>query len=101
VITMHVDASAWAQKQGLAVTVLRAGAKKAKPGMFEAMSDEEYNLCIADLEAMRVSFAETVSRYRGNRLSTQAALATEADTYRGQAAVDCGLVDAVARPKEA
>lgn len=99
VITMHVDASGWAKNQGLAVTILRAGEKKARPGMFEAMSDEEYQEATADLEAMRVLFAETVSRFRGSRLTTQAALATEADTFRGQAAVDLGLADAVGRPK--
>lgn len=101
VITMHVDLSGWAKKEGLEVTILRAGAKKAKPGMFEAMTDDEYNTYIADLEAMRVTFAETVARYRGDRITTQSALATEADTYRGQAAVDIGLADAVGRPKEA
>lgn len=100
VITMHVDASGWAKNQGLAVTILRAGEKKARPGMFEAMSEEEYIQASADLEAMRVMFAETVARFRGQRLTTQAALATEADTFRGQAAVDLGLGDAVGRPKQ-
>lgn len=101
VISMHVDASEWAKKQGLAVTILRAGEKKARPGMFEAMTDEEYSSAIEDLESMRVLFAETVARYRVGRLSLDAALATEADTFRGQKAVDLGLVDAVARPKDA
>ena len=101
VITMHVDVSQWAKDNGLAVTVLRAGSKKARPTMFETMSEEEYQASIADLEAMRVTFAETVARYRAGRLSTKSALATEADTYRGQAAVDQGLADAVARPKAA
>lgn len=100
VITMHVDASGWAKNQGLAVSILRAGLKKARPSMFEAMTDEEYKEATADLEAMRVLFAETVARYRGSRLSKKAALATEADTFRGQAAVDLGLVDAVGRPKK-
>ncbi len=100
VITMHVDASGWAKNQGLAVTILRAGEKKARPGMFEAMSEEEYSEAVSDLEAMRSLFAETVSRYRGSRLSVEAALATQADTFRGQAAVDLGLADAVGRPKQ-
>ncbi len=100
VITMHVDASGWAKNQGLAVTILRAGEKKARPGMFEAMSEEEYSEAVNDLEAMRTMFAETVARYRGSRLTTQAALATQADTFRGQAAVDLGLADAVGHPKQ-
>ncbi|MCF7645022.1 S49 family peptidase [Bacillus subtilis] len=100
VITMHVDASGWAKNQGLAVTILRAGEKKARPGMFEAMSEEEYSEAVSDLEAMRSLFAETVSLYRGPRLSVEAALATQADTFRGQAAVDLGLADAVGRPKQ-
>lgn len=101
VISMHVDASEWAKKQGLGVTILRAGERKARPGMFEAMSDEEYSTAIEDLESMRVLFAETVARYRSGRISLDAALATEADTFRGQKAVDLGIVDAVARPKDA
>lgn len=100
VITMHVDASGWAKNQGLAVTILRAGEKKARPGMFEAMSEEEYSEAVSDLETMRSLFAETVSRYRGSRLSVETALATQADTFRGQAAVDLGLADAVGRPKQ-
>lgn len=100
VITMHVDASGWAKNQGLGVTILRAGEKKARPGMFEAMSEAEYSEATADLEAMRVLFAQTVSRYRGSRLTLEAALGTEADTYRGQAAVNLGLADAVGRPKQ-
>lgn len=101
VISMHVDVSEWAKKQGLNVTILRAGERKARPGMFEAMSDDEYSTAIEDLESMRVLFAETVARYRAGRISLEAALATEADTFRGQKAVDLGLVDAVARPKDA
>lgn len=100
VITMHVDASGWAKNQGLGITILRAGEKKARPGMFEAMSDEEYALATADLEDMRVLFAQSVARFRGERLTVDAALATQADTYRGQAAVDLGLADAVGRPKQ-
>ncbi|MBX8785468.1 S49 family peptidase, partial [Ochrobactrum sp. GRS2] len=94
------DASGWAKNQGLAVTILRAGEKKARPGMFETMSEEEYSEAVNDLEAMRTLFAETVARYRGSRLSVEAALATQADTFRGQAEVDLGLADAVGRPKQ-
>ncbi|WP_404862079.1 S49 family peptidase [Georhizobium sp. MAB10] len=101
VISMHVDMSGAAAKQGLTVTILRAGAKKAKPGPFEAMSEEEYAESIAEMEAMRVEFADAVGRYRGARLTKDNALATEAAVYRGAKAVDLGLVDAVALPEDA
>jgi ClpP class serine protease len=101
VISMHVDMSGWAEKNGMTVTILRAGAKKAKPGQFEAISDEDYAERIAELEEMRAEFADTVGRYRGARLTKEAALATEAAVFRGQKAVAAGLADAVALPEDA
>ncbi|MFK4824838.1 S49 family peptidase [Paenochrobactrum sp. BZR 588] len=101
VISMHIDASEWAKKQGIDVTILRAGEKKARPGTFEAMSDQEYEEAISDLEEMRMEFAQKVARYREGRLSLEQIMATEADTYRGEKARSLGLVDAVASPRDA
>ena len=55
----------------------------------------------ADLDKSRELFATAVGRYRGSRLDKSAALATEADSYRGADAVAAGLADVVARPSEA
>ena len=55
---------------------------------------------LADMEEMRVAFAETVARFRSGRITADAALATEADIYRGARAVEIGLADAVGRPSQ-
>ncbi len=46
-------------------------------------------------------FGETVAAGRGARMTKEAALATEAAIYRGAAAVEAGLADAVADPRAA
>lgn len=101
VITLHADYSGQLEQDGVKVTVLRAGEKKARPTPFEAMSDEDFQEAVAELEEMRREFAATVARYRGGRISEAACLETEAATYRGQKAVDAGLCDAVGWPADA
>ncbi|APO74261.1 signal peptide peptidase SppA-like protein [Rhizobium etli 8C-3] len=100
VISMHVDMSAWLAKEGLNVTILKAGARKADFNPYEPIPKEVLERELAELEELRVEFAATVARYRAGRLSEQSALATEAGVYRGQKAVEAGLADAVARPSQ-
>ncbi len=100
VISMHVDMSAWLAKEGLKVTILKAGARKADFNPYEAIPDDVLAQELAELEELRVEFAATVARFRAGRLTQQSALATEARVYRGQKAVDAGLADAVARPSQ-
>ncbi|MDE4595920.1 S49 family peptidase [Sinorhizobium meliloti] len=100
VISMHVDMSAWLAKEGLKVTILKAGEHKADFNPYEAIPDDVLQQELAELEELRVEFAATVARYRAGRLTQQSALATEARVYRGQKAVDAGLADAVARPSQ-
>lgn len=100
VISMHVDMSAWLAKEGLNVTILKAGAHKADLNPYEPLPKEVVERELAELEELRVEFAATVSRFRAGRLSLQSALATEAGVYRGQKAVEAGLADAVARPTQ-
>lgn len=101
VICMHVSAARAADKAGFDVTILRAGDRKSRPTPFEAMDEDTLARELADMEKLRVEFAEVVARYRTGRISLDAILATEADTYRGEEAVKVGLADAVARPQEA
>lgn len=101
VITLHADYSAALEKAGIRVTVLAAGAHKGEGNPYAALPDEVADRWRAELEEARQHFAETVGRYRGARLPTAAALATEAACFTGQAAVEIGIADAVARPTEA
>lgn len=100
IISMHVDISKWLANEGLAVTILKAGARKADFNQFEPLPEDVLQRELADMEAMRADFAATVARFRAGRLTTEAALATEAECFRGPAAVAAGLADAVARPSQ-
>lgn len=100
VISMHVDMSAWLAKEGLNVTILKAGAHKADLNPYQAIPEDVLKQELAELEELRIEFAATVARFRAGRLTQQSALDTEARVYRGQKAVDAGLADAVARPSQ-
>lgn len=101
VITMHVDYSRWLEKQGVAVTILQAGAHKSEGNPFEQLPEDVAADWRDRLGAMRELFADAVGRHRGARLSKDAALATEAACFDGADAVAAGLADAVGRPTEA
>ncbi|EKF17072.1 S49 family peptidase [Nitratireductor pacificus] len=100
VISMHVDVSKWLANQGLDVTIMKAGARKDDFNSYGPIPKHVLEEALAEMEEMRRDFAETVSRFRAGRLSFDAAMATEAMCFRGQAAVDLGLADAVARPSQ-
>jgi ClpP class serine protease len=68
---------------------------------FEPLRDETIQRVLGDLEAARTTFAESVGRYRASRLTAQAALATEAQDFRGSEAVALGLADATGHALEA
>jgi ClpP class serine protease len=68
---------------------------------FEPLADDTVQRLLVDLEAARQTFAESVGRYRGKRFTSQAALATEAQDYRGGDAVSLGLADATGHALEA
>jgi signal peptide peptidase SppA len=98
VITMHVDFSRAIENDGVRVTVMSSGARKADGSPFKPLADDVRDRWQTDLDASRDLFAGAVARFRGRRLSKSAALATEADVFRGEAAVDAGLADGVLRP---
>ena len=102
VVTMHVDVSRALDEAGLTVTILAGGRHKADGTPYAPLPEETAKKVRAEMETLRGIFAETVGRYRGARLTKEAALATEADTYtNGKAALAAGLIDAVANPSEA
>lgn len=100
VITMHADLSAAIEAQGVKVTILSAGQHKADGNPYQPLPEDVAAQIQADLEAMRQTFAGRVAQYRGKRLSFDAAMATEARTYRGAEAVTAGLADATGHPAE-
>jgi signal peptide peptidase SppA len=101
VITMHVDYSQKLEKDGIKVTILAAGKHKADGNPFEALPDALATRIRGEVEATRQRFAGAVGQFRGGRLTSAQALATEAQDYRGNDAVNAGLADAVGDSHEA
>ncbi|MBC9248331.1 S49 family peptidase [Paracoccus sp. 11-3] len=101
VITMHTDMSGMLAQKGVAVTLIHAGARKADGNPYAALPEGIRDRLQAELEDLRILFAETVAAGRGAKLSKDAALATDAAILRGAPAVDAGLADAVADPRAA
>ena len=101
VMALHIERSAALAAAGMKVTVLAAGAHKADANPFEALPEPVASKWISELEDARKVFAGAASRYRGNRLSFDAAMATEAQCYIGAEAVRAGLADATGHPNEA
>lgn len=101
VIAMHTDMSAALASAGLKVTILKAGAHKADFNPAEPLPEEVATRYLAEIEAIRVAFCETVAAQRGGRITFDDAMATEAEVYRGPDAVKTGLADATGNPFEA
>lgn len=95
VIWIHADYSGALAGEGVEVTLVQAGAHKADGNPFEPLPAEVRERVRSELEQVRSLFARTVGAGRGGRLSEAAALATEAQVFRGSAAVTAGLVDEV------
>lgn len=100
-VTLHADMSQKLEKEGIRVTVLNAGARKADGNPFSPLAPDVAARMLARLEAGRQTFAAAVGRYRGKRFTKDAALATEADSYTGSEAVGMGLADALGHGNEA
>ncbi|MEM1375846.1 MAG: S49 family peptidase [Pseudomonadota bacterium] len=77
VIAMHMEMSKFLENEGIAVTVLRAGARKADFNAYEPLSQEAAQDYLTELEELRQVFAARVGDHRGERLTAEAALATE------------------------
>jgi signal peptide peptidase SppA len=99
VITMHVDESKWLEKVGVKITLIYSGAHKADGNPFEELPDAVRKNVQAAVDGRRQEFATLVADNLG--MDVKAVMATEAQTYRAQAALELGLIDAVATPAEA
>ncbi len=103
VYTAHMDVSRMMDTAGVTMTLVAAGAHKVDGHPYAPLPDDVRADMQAQVEDLRLLFAETVARGRG--LDVAAVLATEARCYdgpRGTAeAVRLGLADVVASPAAA
>lgn len=101
VICLHADYSQRIADMGVRITVISAGDRKGDGNPYEPLPDAVRESMEAEMQTLRGIFADAVAQGRGTALSAEAALATEAACLLGEAAVDAGLADEVANPKEA
>lgn len=101
VLAIHSDRSAALDREGVAVTLIHAGAHKVDANPYAPLPQAVRDRIQRELEITRFLFAETVAAGRGPRLSHAGALATEAAVYRGAEAVTAGLADELADPASA
>jgi signal peptide peptidase SppA len=95
VVVMHADLSSQLDQDGVRVTLIHSGQHKVDGNPYAPLPEEVRDDIQREIDVLRFLFAETVAAGRAGRLSPEAALATEAATYRGADAVGAGLADEV------
>ena len=101
VVVMHADLSGQLSDAGVTVTLIHSGAHKVDGNPYAPLPDPVRARIQGEIDGIRTLFAETVAAGRGRRLNEAAALATEAECYRGADAVAAGLADEVSDPASA
>ncbi|MCV6612011.1 MAG: S49 family peptidase [Amphritea sp.] len=91
VVMAHADWSQNLEQDGINVTLIHSGAHKVDGNPYEALSAEVLARFQSKSDELRNEFAELVAGHMG--MSVADVLATEAATYRGQAAIDIGFAD--------
>jgi signal peptide peptidase SppA len=95
VVVMHTDLSSQLDQDGVRVTLIHSGRHKVDGNPYAPLPAEVRDDIQREIDVLRFLFTETVAAGRGSRLDQDAALATEAATYRGADAVVAGLADEV------
>ena len=98
VVVMHADLSGQLDQDGMRVTLIHSGQHKVDGNPYEPLPENVRDDIQLEIDVLRFLFAETVAAGRAGRLSQDAALATEAATFRGTDAVSAGLADEVIDP---
>ena len=101
VVVMHADLSGQLSDAGVTVTLIHSGAHKVDGNPYAPLPDPVRVRIQTEIDGIRTLFAETVAAGRGRSLTAEAALATEAECYRGAEAVAAGLADEVSDPASA
>jgi signal peptide peptidase SppA len=101
VILMHADYSNALDQAGIDVTIISAGEHKADGNPYAPLPISVREELQSEMEMLRGIFAETVGEGRGDRMDAEAALATKAKCFLGEAAVENNLADHVAEPRAA
>lgn len=95
VVVLHADLSGQLDQDGVRVTLIHSGQHKVDGNPYQPLPEAVRDDIQREIDVLRFLFAETVAAGRAGRLSQEAALATEAATYRGVDAIVAGLADEV------
>ena len=93
VVMRHVDVSGAMAQDGIRVTHIYAGDHKVDGNQFEPLPAAVRADFQSEIDALYADFVQAVAKQRG--MSAEAVIATQAQTYRGAAAVSAGLADGV------
>jgi signal peptide peptidase SppA len=99
IIAMHTDFSQALDKNGIAVTLIQYGDRKADFAETAPLSREARTRVQADVDTMGAIFDETAARNRG--LTASKIKSYQAGTFLGAQGVEAGLADAVMPPDRA
>lgn len=91
VVMMHLNQGPWMEKIGLEATLIYSGDHKVDGNPYAALPDDVRQGYQAECDQLRLEFAELVASNMD--MSVEQILATEAQTYRGQEAIDIGFAD--------
>ncbi len=98
VVMRHVDFSAAMAADGVKVTHIFAGAHKVDGNQFEPLPESVRSDLQAEINGLYEMFIQSVATAR--KIDPEAVRKTQAQTYRGQAAIDAGLADRIATTDE-
>lgn len=96
VVAMHVDMSKLLSDWGISVTFIHFGEHKVDGNPFQALPDSVKADIQAGVDASGEKFVSLVARNR--KLDAKVVRDTEARIYRAEAALELGLIDAIATP---
>lgn len=95
VVVLHADLSGQLDQDGVRVTLIHSGQHKVDGNPYQPLPEGVRNDIQREIDVLRFLFAETVAAGRAGRLSQDAAMATEAASFRGADAVAAGLADEI------
>ncbi len=91
VVMAHTSYEKYLEEEGMAVTLIHSGARKVEGNPYQNLPEDVLARFQSEMDTLRTEFAQLVAGHMG--MTQEAVLATEAATYRGQAAIDVGFAD--------
>lgn len=96
VVVAHADRSAELAASGRTVTLLHSGKHKVDGNQFGPLPQDVADKIQMSLDKTRSKFAAAVGAGRGSRFDKDSAMATEAEVYDAEEAMQIGMIDGIA-----